>query len=990
MKLNWKPSRVAWIDFETRSQSPLDTVHKFATHPSTQALTCVVKTDDGIVRKYGPFLDARAKDELAQIAEHHTLVAHNAPFDAAVWEHVLKLPGATWFDTLPCARAAGMPGGLDALSKIVTGRGKDPNGKRLVDMLCLPQRAYPPTDSPAYTLLMQYNLRDVEELEVVYHRVKDYVEPAVMTVDRVINDRGIPIDGEFLDRLKVLFEENKAIAGENFAKIAPGVNAGSPKQMVSWLKTKGFDVPGVSLFVQKTLKERPEEYFWGDDDSEAAAAYSAVEEAMNNRRDMVGVGAGKIDAAKQVLEADGRVREQLVYWGAHTGRWTGRKLQVHNMPRSVKGADTVNMPLNIAEVFAKAEEATKKLDFRVSAQDVLNSMLRHMVTCDNVLAADYGSVEAKCVAWLADEKQMLEIFADPTKSVYIDFGTKLFGRSMSKKDYSEYAFAKAVVLGCTYGMSGKKFEFMCKMRNVKVVALEEAGMTIADAVKRFRQTYPALPNLWNACAKAALTAVGQGAEMFAAKCRFSMKGGDMHITLPSGRNLVYRNARVELVVPSYCAMYGMPLVPVNTVVYDNPKGYKSFVYGSKLCLGANTTVVTRRGLSYIQDVEPGDEVWDGEEWVETDGPVCNGVQEVGEWLGVLMTPDHTIFDGGRWRPATAMGEDVTGCSLKWAASSVPSLLSSKSHIGAGSAVCAICAAACRRDRSDTSLTSVQMRVVSSARMQTAESEFGRNIQADRLCLAHCLGCGCIAGRASYRAATMRRASCTTPTVAGALRCIKRGSMITRSSSATRQRSEVGMLRHLTSIGSTTKAITSRVTSGSSLGGSAPIIADRQYTSNFGAKCIQPQIYSDNILTTYHTAHSSATSGGACWLGLRGSAKVYDLMNCGPRHRFMILTNRGPAVVSNCENISQAICRDMLAEALVAAEASGMNPIVHVHDEMVCEAPAHRLQEFVELMSARPKWAPDLPVLVEGYSGPLWTKQTSAFTEMVAVDGRALK
>ena len=65
-------------------------------------------------------------------------------------------------------------------------------------------------------------------------------------------------------------------------------------------------------------------------------------------------------------------------------------------------------------------------------------------------------------------------------------------------------------------------------------------------------------------------------------------------------------------------------------------------------------------------------------------------------------------------------------------------------------------------------------------------------------------------------------------------------------------------------------------------------------------------------------------------------------------------------------ITQAVCRDLLAAALVRVEAAGLNPVLHVHDEIVCEAPPERYAELVECMTALPDWAAGFPVGVEGH------------------------
>lgn len=71
----------------------------------------------------------------------------------------------------------------------------------------------------------------------------------------------------------------------------------------------------------------------------------------------------------------------------------------------------------------------------------------------------------------------------------------------------------------------------------------------------------------------------------------------------------------------------------------------------------------------------------------------------------------------------------------------------------------------------------------------------------------------------------------------------------------------------------------------------------------------------------------------------------------------------------CENMIQAMARDVFAEGLLRVEAAGFNPILTVHDEVVCELPeataAAALPEIIRLMTVAPAWAQDLPLAAEG-------------------------
>jgi DNA polymerase bacteriophage-type len=75
-----------------------------------------------------------------------------------------------------------------------------------------------------------------------------------------------------------------------------------------------------------------------------------------------------------------------------------------------------------------------------------------------------------------------------------------------------------------------------------------------------------------------------------------------------------------------------------------------------------------------------------------------------------------------------------------------------------------------------------------------------------------------------------------------------------------------------------------------------------------------------------------------------------------------------------ENVTQAVCRDLLADALVRLERQGKLPVLHVHDEAVCEVTAEDELPVIEsIMRTAPTWAAGLPIDVEGYIARCYKK-----------------
>lgn len=121
--------------------------------------------------------------------------------------------------------------------------------------------------------------------------------------------------------------------------------------------------------------------------------------------------------------------------------------------------------------------------------------------------------------------------------------------------------------------------------------------------------------------------------------------------------------------------------------------------------------------------------------------------------------------------------------------------------------------------------------------------------------------------------------------------------------------------------------------------------------------------------------------------------MYDLINCGPRNRFVVRDRDGnPLIVHNCENITQAMSRIVLFEQMLRANTEVFVPVggrvvLNVHDEIIGVGPSYGaifcgkegkkeiwknadganalFQKVVDIMRTPEPWCPDLPLDSEG-------------------------
>lgn len=544
---------LVFVDFETRSPVSLSKAgpRGYIEHADFEVLCLVAILPDGRQLIWTPKLPPPLALFQA-VCGGAAVVAHNAHgFDRLVWEKLGWPAPAEWIDSLPLARVANLPGGLDDLGERVLGVGKDRAGRQLtLEMSRIDRRTgrLPVLDAATSDRIAEYCSNDVLLLRGVYaaelalHRTS---EPDVRAVDVVINERGFAFD-ERLARA-IIHMENELISKAQRDAPVSGTILTSPRQLRSWLE-------GVGLHARDTRRSTLQAFLEDPDTPDVARA------VLIARLISSGITSKKLTAGLKLQERDGRIRRSLVYCAAHTGRWAGRGIQPQNLPRGL-GLEPDHLA-ELVDLVADGDlQALHDLGHRLGAAPsaLLGTLVRACIVAPSgkaLVTADYAQIEARVLLWLAGDLEGLRPFVvgpDP----YKDEASRLFGVPVSAVSKVQRSLGKVMVLGCGFGVGPDSFApYAASMR----VDWSAVGVSPSDVVEGWRNAHPAIAGtatgtyrghtvrtggIWKDIESAALRVVRTGRQQVAARCEWRLDAGVLVCRLPSGRELRYRDPEVH-------------------------------------------------------------------------------------------------------------------------------------------------------------------------------------------------------------------------------------------------------------------------------------------------------------------------------------------------------------------------------------------------------------------------------------------------------------
>lgn len=417
------------IDIETYSSAPLPKcgVYRYCDAPDFEILLFSYAFDDEPVQTIDLASGETLPPEVISALKEPDVIktAYNAQFERVCLSRYLGhwLDPHQWRCTMVMAAYLTLPGRLaDAAVALGTTEKKMEEGKDLIRYFSVPCKPTKtnggrtrnlPADAPEkWAVYRQYNAQDVETERAIRKALEKYPLPEqeweLYALDQQINDRGVRVDKKLVKNA-IAVDAVFAQAACQRAKELTGLeNPGSVNQLKAWLADQ--DMPMESL-ARKIVQEK------------AAQTDGIVAELLNLRLELSKTSVKKYEAMARCVCRDGRIHGMMQFYGAsRTGRFASRILNMQNLPQN-------HLPdLELAREIVKSGDEELLDALFASVPGTLSELIRTaFIPKDGCrfLVADFSAIEARVLAWLANEEWVLEEFRGKGK-IYEATASRMF------------------------------------------------------------------------------------------------------------------------------------------------------------------------------------------------------------------------------------------------------------------------------------------------------------------------------------------------------------------------------------------------------------------------------------------------------------------------------------------------------------------------------------------------------------------------------------
>jgi DNA polymerase len=645
------------LDFEGRSLADLPRVggDAYAQHPTTSPLMLAHYTggldmlpglidffadpeyaanrfpqqplDSLLLNKYKPpcpqwWLEAHDRNDM--------FVAHNARFEQAIVFWILvrqwgwPMP-RRWSCTAARSRYWGIRASLEgSASDLELNFQKNDAGKQFINDFCKPRKYkgakklgiikdmwYEPSEQPElYAKGKAYCIDDVLA-EVAIDKVLPDLpefEQRVYDLDFRINTRGLPIDIPSVRNATEFAAHYTEVNTARFNEIT-GVNPTQRDRILDYIKQRE-EIADLGDLRSKTLKRIV-----------LADLPADLQDVINIRLETSKASIKKLETMIRCTDSDGRARGLFLYGGAHTLRWSAKRIQPQNFTRPDMavlnaifeylngpwwsnpgmvghngGPPLDDMPAMPAWVFEAGMRFPRPLG-------ALAKAMRGFIAAPKgkrIVSGDYAQIEARVLAWLARCMWLLDAFRN-RDDVYTRFAADYMypqlmggyenavylkdGKAKVKPEFEGHRQkAKSAQLGCGFGVGGRTFVEYCDNIDL-IITRDEAD----EIVKKYRSAHPEIADyntgLWSRVEKAAILATANEGQTFG----LTGTGVTFHVhrldserywlicTLPSGRHIAYYRPKIRL-----GERWGRTVEKLSFRTEWNGKSYREDTYGGKL------------------------------------------------------------------------------------------------------------------------------------------------------------------------------------------------------------------------------------------------------------------------------------------------------------------------------------------------------------------------------------------------------------------------
>lgn len=580
-----KIENCVFLDLETRSKRDIgDGAFAYAADESTEVLLAgyCIENQDYVCTDNIESDNLQLKPLFKAIQDGFLIVAHNMLFEIACYKYLLT-PKYGWPKpkleqfrcTMQMASRAGLPMALGGAAKALHLTDKLEEGKALIKLFSIPQNdgSFIEMDSRPSDKKMFVHYCGIDNVVCrdIWSNLPAFTEEEEedILLDLKSNLYGVHVDTE--TAIKVYDNVLEVQAG--FAARATELTGGIITKMTQVQRLKKWIIQYVNEEVPNCAADTIIDLL----DGKYGEVDTISKELLEMRQH-----SGKSSTGKYVRiinsSIDDYVYGMLISFGTNTGRMISKLLNLANLPKpsvDYESADALLEDLSVMDIDGINEKYGSYLKAASSAIRGLIIAPKGKVFC----IADYASIEARLVFWLARCKKGLQTYHDGL-DMYIEMATVIFAVPYDKVTSDQRWVGKTAILGAGFGLGWKGFQNTCIN-----YGRELSDDLCKDSIGGYRDAFPEVVQSWDDMDRKAMMACKTGKVTYACDGLIAFKTSKtksgvtfLFMKLPSGRLLSYPDIKiVKAITP-----WGASRKSVSYKKLVNNQWVRETTYGGKL------------------------------------------------------------------------------------------------------------------------------------------------------------------------------------------------------------------------------------------------------------------------------------------------------------------------------------------------------------------------------------------------------------------------